>query len=135
MIDLDGWKLALVTHILLHFLSPVIPIYIVFFLLQAQFAQMQAPGGMSPLASGIPGYHHGAPRLGPQQLYYGQGTPGLMPPQAAGYGFQQQVFPGLRPGGPNYIMPYHLQRQVHPGQRTGVRRSGNTHQMQQPQVH
>ncbi|KAH9757785.1 polyadenylate-binding protein [Citrus sinensis] len=101
--------------------------------LQAQFAQIQAPGGMSPLASGIPGYHHGAPRLGPQQLYYGQGTPGLMPPQAAGYGFQQQVFPGLRPGGPNYIMPYHLQRQVHPGQRTGVRRSGNTHQMQQPQ--
>ncbi|KAH9691976.1 polyadenylate-binding protein [Citrus sinensis] len=92
--------------------------------LQAQFAQIRAPGGMSPLASGIPGYHHGAPRLGPQQLYY-----------AAGYGFQQQVFPGLRPGGPNYIMPYHLQRQVHPGQRTGVRRSGNTHQMQQPQVY
>ncbi|KAK1554938.1 hypothetical protein Q3G72_019430 [Acer saccharum] len=104
--------------------------------LQAQFTQLRVPGGMSPLPSGIPGYHPGAARLGPQQLYYGQGTPGLISPQASGYGFQQQMFPGMRPGGPNFMMPYHLQRQGQPGQQRsmGVRRNGNPQQMQQPQL-
>lgn len=105
--------------------------------MQAQFAQIRAPGGLSPLPSGIPGYHPGAPRLAPQQLYFGQGTPGMIPPQHAGYGFQQQLMPGVRPGvTPNYIMPYHhIQRQGQPGQRMGMRRGGNPHQMQQHQVY
>ncbi|KAG8660713.1 polyadenylate-binding protein 3 isoform X2 [Manihot esculenta] len=103
---------------------------------KAQFAQIRAPGGLSPLPSGIPGYHPGAPRLAPQQLYFGQGTPGMIPPQHAGYGFQQQLMPGVRPGvTPNYIMPYHhIQRQGQPGQRMGMRRGGNPHQMQQHQL-
>lgn len=100
--------------------------------LQAHFAQIRVPGGLSPLPSGIPGYHPGAPRL-PQQLYYGQGAPGLMPPQPAGYGFQQQLLPGMRPGGPNFVMPYPMQRQGQPGQPMGGRRGGNPQQMQQHQ--
>ncbi|KAG4908019.1 hypothetical protein AAZX31_20G158200 [Glycine max] len=103
--------------------------------LQAQFAQIRAPGGMAPLPAGIPLYHPGAPRLAPQQLYYGQGTPGFMPPQPAGFSFQQQILPGMRPGvAPNFIMPYHLQRQGQLGQRTGVRRNGNFQQVQQNQM-
>ncbi|KAH7524900.1 hypothetical protein FEM48_Zijuj06G0168400 [Ziziphus jujuba var. spinosa] len=98
--------------------------------LQAQFAQIRAPGGMAPLPSAVPGFRPGAPRLAPQQMYFGQGTPGLMPPQPAGYGFQQQLLPGMRPGvAPNFIMPYHLQRQGQPGQRMGVRRGGNLQQL------
>ncbi|XP_043694320.1 polyadenylate-binding protein 3-like isoform X2 [Telopea speciosissima] len=101
--------------------------------LQAQFSQMRAPGGMAPVASGIPGFHPG-PRLAPQQLYFGQGT-GLIPPQPAGYGFQQQLLPGIRPGvAPNFLLPYHLQRQGQPGQRMGVRRGGTPQQMQQQQL-
>ncbi|KAK7279775.1 hypothetical protein RJT34_24832 [Clitoria ternatea] len=103
--------------------------------LQAHFAQIRAPGGIAPMPAGIPGYHPGAPRLAPQQLYFGQGTPGFMPPQPAGYGFQQQILPGMRPGvAPNFIMPYHLQRQGQPGQRMGVRRNGNLQQVQQNQM-
>lgn len=101
--------------------------------LQARFAQIRAPGGMMP--SGLPGYHAGAPRLAPQQLYYGQGSPGLLPQQPAGFGFQQQLLPGMRPGvGPNFIMPYHLQRQGQPGQRMGTRRGGNPQHVQQQQL-
>ncbi|XP_075674476.1 polyadenylate-binding protein 3-like [Castanea sativa] len=99
--------------------------------LQARFAQMRTPGGMAPLPSG---YHPGAPRFASQQLYFGQGTPGLMPPQPAGYGFQQQLLPGMRPGvAPNYIMPYHLQRQGQSGHRMGGRRGGNFQQVPQQQ--
>ncbi|XP_020231703.1 polyadenylate-binding protein 3 [Cajanus cajan] len=102
--------------------------------LQAQFAQIRPHGGMAPLPAGIPVYHPGAPRLAPQQVYFGQGTPGFIPPQPAGYSFQQQILPGMRPGvAPNFIMPYHLQRQGQPGQRTGVRRNGNIQQVQQNQ--
>ena len=86
---------------------------------------------MAPLPSG---YHPGAPRFASQQLYYGQGTPGLLPPQPAGYGFQQQLLPGMRPGvAPNFIMQYPLQRQGQSGQRMGVRRGGNIQQVQQQQ--
>ncbi|XP_061345158.1 polyadenylate-binding protein 3-like isoform X1 [Gastrolobium bilobum] len=103
--------------------------------LQAHFAQIRAPAGMAPLPAGIPGYHPGAPRLAPQQLYFGQGSPGFIPPQPAGFGFQQQILPGMRPGvAPNFIMPYHLQRQGQPGQRMGVRRNGNLQQVQQNQM-
>lgn len=104
--------------------------------LQSYFAQLRTQGAMSPLASGFPGYHSGPHRLDPQQLYYGQGSPGLLHPQPAGYGYQQQLIPGIRPGvTPNYIMPYNLQRQQgQPGQRMGVRRGGNSQQMLQQQV-
>lgn len=103
--------------------------------LRSYFAQLRAHGATSPLASGIPGFHPAAHRLGPQQLYYGQGGAGLIHPQPAGYAFQQQLFPGIRPGvTPNYIMPYNLQRQGQPGQRMGVRRGGNFQQMQQQQI-
>ncbi|KAK3018101.1 hypothetical protein RJ639_004786, partial [Escallonia herrerae] len=100
--------------------------------LQAQFAQVRPPpGAITHLPTGMPGFHPGAPRLAPQQLYFGQGTPGMIPPQPAGYGFQQQLLPGMRPGiPPNFIMPYHLQRPGQPGTRLGVRRGGNTQQMQ-----
>ncbi|KAK2976243.1 hypothetical protein RJ640_021954, partial [Escallonia rubra] len=98
----------------------------------AQFAQVRPPPGtIAHLPTGMPGFHPGAPRLAPQQLYFGQGTPGMIPPQPAGYGFQQQLLPGMRPGiPPNFIMPYHLQRPGQPGPRLGVRRGGNTQQMQ-----
>ena len=95
---------------------------------------MRAPGPMGPLPSGIPGFHPGAPRLGPPQMYFGQGTPGILPPQAAGFGFQQPILPGMRPGvAPNFVIPYHLQRPGPPGQRMGMRRAGNLQQVpQQP---
>lgn len=104
--------------------------------LQAQFAQIRASGGMAPLPAGIPMYHPGAPRLAPQQMYFGQSTPGFVPPQPAGFSFQQQILPGMRPGvAPNFMMPYHLQRQgQHGQQRTGVRRGGNLQQAQQNQM-
>ncbi|KAA8537970.1 hypothetical protein F0562_027450 [Nyssa sinensis] len=104
--------------------------------LQAHFAQIRAPSGVAPLPAGMPGFHPGAPRLAPQQLYFGQGAPGLLPPQPAGYGFQQQLLPGIRPGvGPNFIMPFQLPRQGQHGQRMGVRRGGNFQQMQQQLMH
>ncbi|KAK9271471.1 hypothetical protein L1049_027062 [Liquidambar formosana] len=104
--------------------------------LQAHFSQIRAPGGVAPLPSGMTGFHPAAPRLPPQQqLYFGQGAPGLISPQPAGYGFQQQLLPGIRPGvAPNFMMPYHLQRQGQPGQRMGARRGGNPQQMQQQQL-
>ncbi|RZC85836.1 hypothetical protein C5167_026509 [Papaver somniferum] len=50
----------------------------------------------------------------------------------AGYGFQPQPLPGFRPGiGPNFMVPYHLQKQGRPGQIMGLRRGGNPHLIQQ----
>ncbi|KAF9687038.1 hypothetical protein SADUNF_Sadunf02G0052200 [Salix dunnii] len=96
--------------------------------LQAHFARIRVPG-LSTLPSGVPGYHPGAPRLVPHQLYFGQGTPGMMPPQPAGYSFQPQLLPGIRADvGPNFVMPYQLQRQGQQGQRMGMRRGGNQQQ-------
>lgn len=102
--------------------------------LQAYFSQLSNPAALAPLPS-MAGYHPGPPRLAPQQVFFGQGAPGLIPPQPAGFGFQQQLIPAIRPGVPsNFVMPYHVQRQGQPGQRVGVRRGGMTHQMQQQQV-
>ncbi|KAK7343775.1 hypothetical protein VNO77_12802 [Canavalia gladiata] len=56
--------------------------------------KIQAPGGMAPLPWGILGYHPGA-KTCPQQLYFGLGTAGFMPPQPAGVGFQQQILHGM----------------------------------------
>ncbi|KAK9228320.1 hypothetical protein WN944_021270 [Citrus x changshan-huyou] len=89
--------------------------------LQAQFSQMRPPVGPR-----MPMYPPVAPGLG-QQLFYGQGPP-IIPPQP-GFGYQQQLVPGMRP---NYFVPM-----VQPGQqnqRPGGRRSGNgpMQQAQQP---
>ncbi|XP_057490982.1 polyadenylate-binding protein 3-like [Actinidia eriantha] len=102
--------------------------------LQAHFSQVRTPGGIAPLPTGMTGFHPGVPTLAPQQLYFGQGTPGLLPHQPAGFSFQQQLLPGMRPSvGPNFILPYHLQRQGQPVQRIGARRGGNPQLMQQQQ--
>ncbi|MQM02597.1 hypothetical protein Taro_035355 [Colocasia esculenta] len=97
--------------------------------LQAYFAQVRATG---PLAPPLPSPSFpGAPRLGPQQLYFGQGAPGVIH-QPAAYAYQQQLMPGIRPGvNPNYMMPYAPQRQPQTGQRMGARRGGTQQQMQQ----
>ncbi|KAK2657517.1 hypothetical protein Ddye_010569 [Dipteronia dyeriana] len=94
--------------------------------LQAQFSQMR-PAAMGPaVAPRMPLYPPGAPGIG-QQLFYGQGPPAIIP-QQPGFGYQQQLVPGMRP---NYFMPM-----VQPGQqsqRPGGRRGGGPgQQTQQP---
>jgi polyadenylate-binding protein len=96
--------------------------------LQAQFSQMR-PVAISPsVAPRMPLYPPGAPGIG-QQFMYGQGPPAMMPPQA-GFGYQQQLVPGMRPGGgpmPSYFVP--MVQQGQQGQRPGGRRGP----VQQPQ--
>ncbi|GAV79661.1 RRM_1 domain-containing protein/PABP domain-containing protein [Cephalotus follicularis] len=95
--------------------------------LQAQFSQIR-PATMGPsVAPRMPMYPSAAPGLG-QQLFYGQGPPAIIPPQP-GFGYQQQLVPGMRP---NFFVPM-----VQPGQqnqRPGGRRSGSrpVQQTQQP---
>ncbi|XP_021737654.1 polyadenylate-binding protein 5-like [Chenopodium quinoa] len=101
--------------------------------LQAHFAQAHLHGGMAPLPTGMHGFYPGSPRLAPQQLYFGQGAPGMLSPHPAGYGFQQQILSGIRPGvPPNFVMPFPVQRHGQPG-RVGGRRGGNAHQLRQEQ--
>ncbi|KAJ1700275.1 hypothetical protein LUZ63_000054 [Rhynchospora breviuscula] len=102
--------------------------------LQAQFSQMR-PVAMGPaMAPRVPMYPPGAP-LG-QQLFYGQ-PPALIPPQP-GFGFQQQLVPGMRPGGapmPNFVVPLVQQGQQAPrpgGGRRGGAAGGPVQQPQQP---
>lgn len=84
------------------------------------------------MPSSLPGFHPGPHRLAPQQLYFGQGSHGILPPQPTAYGFQQQLIPGIRPGvPPNFLMPYPMHRQGQPGQRMGVRRGVGPQQIQQ----
>ncbi|XP_020265582.1 polyadenylate-binding protein 8-like [Asparagus officinalis] len=91
--------------------------------LQAQFSQMR-PVSMPPnVAPRMPMYAPGAPGLG-QQLYYGQAPPALIPPQP-GFGYQQHLVPGMRPGGapmPNFFVP--MMQQGQQPQRPGGRRGG-----------
>ncbi|KAL4559558.1 hypothetical protein LXL04_031700 [Taraxacum kok-saghyz] len=75
--------------------------------LQAQFSQMR-PVAMAPsmMAPRMPMYPPGGLGMG-QQLFYGQAPPTIIPPQA-GFGYQQQLVPGMRPGGgpmPNFFVP------------------------------
>ncbi|WP_435051558.1 hypothetical protein, partial [Acinetobacter baumannii] len=74
--------------------------------LQAQFSQVR-PVAMVPTAgTRFPMYPPGAPGVG-QHIFYGQAPPGLIPPQP-GFGFQQQLIPGMRPTGapmPNFLVP------------------------------
>ncbi|MBA0828072.1 hypothetical protein Goarm_012795 [Gossypium armourianum] len=96
--------------------------------LQAQFSQMR-PLAIPSAAPRMPVYPSGAPGLG-QQFFYGQAPPTVIPPQA-GFGYQQQLVPGMRPGGPpmpNYFVPI-----VQQGQRPGGQRgTGPVQQAQQP---
>ncbi|CAL5206033.1 unnamed protein product [Lathyrus oleraceus] len=100
--------------------------------LQAQFSQMRPVAITPSVAPRMPLYPPGAPGLG-QQFMYGQGPPAMMPPQA-GFGYQQQLVPGMRPGGgpmPSYFVP--MVQQGQQGQRPGGRRGGGpVQQSQQP---
>ncbi|KAK6946081.1 Polyadenylate-binding protein/Hyperplastic disc protein [Dillenia turbinata] len=119
--------------------------------LQAQFAQMR-PVAMAPsVAPPMPIYPPGRPGLG-QQIFYGQAPPTIIPPQInlhfencndalacmhfqPGFGYQQQLVPGMRPGAapmPNFYMP--LVQQGQQSQRPGGRRTGAVpiQQNQQP---
>ncbi|KAJ6671205.1 POLYADENYLATE-BINDING PROTEIN [Salix viminalis] len=98
--------------------------------LQAQFSQMR-PVAMAPTVGRMPMYPPTGPGLG-QQIFYGQGPPAIIPPQP-GFGYQQQLVPGMRPGGapmPNFFMP--MVQQGQQGQRPGGRRAGTGQQSQQP---
>ncbi|KAK3018563.1 hypothetical protein RJ639_004288 [Escallonia herrerae] len=101
--------------------------------LQAQFSQMR-PVAMAPsVTPRMPMYPPGGPGMG-QQIFYGQAPPAFIPPQP-GFGYQQQLVPGMRPGGapmPNFFVP--LVQQGQQGQRPGGRRAGAVpgQQSQQP---
>ncbi|KAF9675888.1 hypothetical protein SADUNF_Sadunf09G0080200 [Salix dunnii] len=98
--------------------------------LQAQFSQMR-PVAMAPTVGRMPMYPPNGPGLG-QQIFYGQGPPAIIPPQP-GFGYQQQLVPGMRPGGnpmPNFFVP--MVQQGQQGQRPGGRRAGTGQQSQQP---
>ncbi|GLJ36767.1 hypothetical protein SUGI_0740600 [Cryptomeria japonica] len=101
--------------------------------LQAQFSQMRNPVGVAQaMPTRLPIYPPGGPGLS-QPMFYGQGPPALMPPQAAGFGYQQQLVPGMRPGNapiPNFYLPLVQPQQ---GQRSNVRRSGAAPIQQQQQ--
>ncbi|RZC74003.1 hypothetical protein C5167_049476 [Papaver somniferum] len=67
---------------------------------------LRALCAMTSLQIGMPGFHPGGSRFAPQQLFPGQGTPGLVPFKPDGYVFQLQLMPGIWPGvGPNIMMP------------------------------
>ncbi|KAF7810992.1 polyadenylate-binding protein 2-like [Senna tora] len=65
--------------------------------LQAQFAQMRPVAITPSVAPRVPMYPPGGPGIG-QQIFYGQGPPAIIPSQP-GFGYQQQLVPGMRPGG------------------------------------
>jgi polyadenylate-binding protein len=95
--------------------------------LQAQFSHMR-PVAMAPsVGPRMPMFPPGVPGVG-QQLFYGQPPPAFINPQA-GFGFQQPLMPGMRPGAPmpNFVMP--MVQQGQQPQRPAGRRAGG---MQQP---
>ncbi|CAH8274395.1 unnamed protein product [Arabidopsis lyrata] len=96
---------------------------------RAQFSQVR-PVAMQPsVGPRMPVYPPGGPGIG-QQMFYGQGPPTMIPPQP-GFGYQQQLVPGMRPGGgpgPNFFMPMVQQQQQRPG---GGRRPGGIQHPQQ----
>ncbi|OVA11248.1 RNA recognition motif domain [Macleaya cordata] len=99
--------------------------------LQAQFSQMRPVAIAPSVGPRMPMYPPGGPGLG-QQIFYGQGPPAIIPPQP-GFGYQQQLVPGMRPGGgamPNFFVP--MVQQGQQGQRPGGRRGG-AGPVQQPQ--
>ncbi|KAM7265177.1 hypothetical protein ACFE04_002860 [Oxalis oulophora] len=100
--------------------------------LQAQFSQMRPVAMAPPVGPRMPMYPPGGPGLG-QQIFYGQAPPTMIPPQP-GFGYQQQLVPGMRPGSgpvPNFFVP--MVQQGQQGQRpSGNRRGGPAQQSQQP---
>ncbi|KAF7840819.1 polyadenylate-binding protein 2-like [Senna tora] len=100
--------------------------------LQAQFSQMRPVSMASSVAPRMPIYPPGGPGIG-QQIFYGQAPPAIIPSQP-GFGYQQQLVPGMRPGGapmPNFFVPMVQQGQQR--QRPGGRRGGGAVQQgQQP---
>lgn len=101
--------------------------------LQAQFSQMRPVAVAPSVAPRMPMYPPGGPGLG-QHIFYGQAPPTIIPPQP-GFGYQQQLVPGMRPGGgpmPNFFVP--MVQQGQQGQRPGGRRAGSVpiQQNQQP---
>ncbi|KAE8007998.1 hypothetical protein FH972_004548 [Carpinus fangiana] len=99
--------------------------------LQAQFSQMRPVAMTSSVAPRMPMYPPGGPGLG-QQIFYGQAPPAIIPSQP-GFGYQQQLVPGMRPGGApmaNFFVP--MVQQGQQGQRPGGRRAGAVQQTQQP---
>ncbi|CAI9281873.1 unnamed protein product [Lactuca saligna] len=105
--------------------------------LQAQFSQMRPVAMANSMGPRMPMYPPGGPALG-QQLFYGQAPPAMLPHQA-GFGYQQQLVPGMRPGGApmsNFFLPVAAQ-QGQQGQclgGTGRRgaAAGSVQQNQQP---
>ncbi|XP_073272715.1 polyadenylate-binding protein 2-like [Primulina huaijiensis] len=100
--------------------------------LQAQFAQMRPMTMASTVNPRMPMYPPGGPGLG-QQIFYGQPPPAIIPPQH-GFGYQQQLVPGMRPGAPlmpNMFVP--LVPQGHQGPRPGGRRVNAVPMQQGPQ--
>ncbi|CAH8355280.1 unnamed protein product [Eruca vesicaria subsp. sativa] len=93
--------------------------------LQAQFSQMR-PAFIPGMGPRIPMFPGGAPGPG-QQFFYGQGPPQMMPHQA-GFGYQPQMVPGMRPG---YFGP--MMQPGQQGPRSGGRRSGDGSMRHQPQ--
>ncbi|WOL19087.1 polyadenylate-binding protein 2 [Canna indica] len=90
--------------------------------LQAQFSQMRPMVMQTSIAPRAQFYPPGAPGMG-QPLFYGQPPPALVP--QTGFGFQQPLVPGMRPGAapfPNFFMP--MVQQGQQAQRPGVRRPG-----------
>ncbi|OIW15647.1 hypothetical protein TanjilG_08223 [Lupinus angustifolius] len=100
--------------------------------LQAQFSQMRPVAITPSVAPRMQFYPPGAAGLG-QQFLYGQGPPATIPPQA-GFGYQQQLVPGIRPGSgpmPSFFLP--MVQQGQQGQRPAGRRGvGPSQQPQQP---
>ncbi|KAJ0437208.1 hypothetical protein HanHA300_Chr16g0599451 [Helianthus annuus] len=92
--------------------------------LQAQFSQMRPVTMGASLGPRMPVYPPGGPGIG-QQLFYGQAPPTMLPPQA-GFGYQQQLVPGMRPGMPNFFLPVAQQ-----GQQSRRRGTGAASQNQQ----
>uniref|UniRef100_A0A1J3GRT7 Polyadenylate-binding protein n=2 Tax=Noccaea caerulescens TaxID=107243 RepID=A0A1J3GRT7_NOCCA len=101
--------------------------------LQAQFSQMRPmPPSVGPR---MPMYPPGGPGIG-QQVFYGQAPPAMIPGQP-GFGFQQQMVPGMRPGAApmhNFFMPMVQQGQQRPGGRRpgGIQQSQQQHHQMHP---
>ncbi|KAI3785466.1 hypothetical protein L1987_44584 [Smallanthus sonchifolius] len=98
---------------------------------QAQFSQMRPVTMGGSMGPRMPIYPPGAPGLG-QQVFYGPAPPAMLHPQA-GFGYQQQLVPGMSPGGlpmSNFFVPV-----AQPGQHLGGRRGpGSVHQQNQQPV-
>ncbi|CAA2971328.1 polyadenylate-binding 2-like [Olea europaea subsp. europaea] len=99
--------------------------------LQVQFSQMR-PIAMPPsISPRMAMYPPSGPGIG-QQLFYGQAPPALIP--QAGFGYQQQLVPGMRPSGapmPKFFVPTMVQQGQRPSDRRGAGPGQQTQQSMQ----